>query len=70
MNKIITAKQAAAMVKDGCTLATMGFNGFGCPEDLIMTLAEHHEETGHPVMRSFEPGESWRWCYLDRRLAA
>ena len=49
MNKIITAKQAAAMVKDGCTLATMGFNGFGCPEDLIMTLAEHHEETGHPV---------------------
>ena len=30
----------------------------------------HHQETGHPVMRSFEPGESWRWCYLDRRLAS
>jgi len=29
----------------------------------------HHEATGHPVMRSFEPGEKWRWCYLDRRLA-
>lgn len=23
----------------------------------------HFEETGHPVMRSAEPGEVWRWCY-------
>jgi Isopeptidase T len=29
---------------------------------------EHHKEHGHPVMRSFEPGESWRWCYLDERI--
>ena len=28
----------------------------------------HHQETGHPVMRSFEPGEQWRWCYEDRRI--
>ena len=28
----------------------------------------HHLSTEHPVMRSAEPGESWRWCYLDRRL--
>ena len=21
--------------------------------------------TGHPVMRSIEPGEAWRWCYVD-----
>lgn len=25
----------------------------------------HFRETGHPVMRSAEPGESWRWCYVD-----
>ncbi|ATZ24534.1 UBP-type zinc finger domain-containing protein [Streptomyces lavendulae] len=25
----------------------------------------HHEATGHPVMRSFEQGESWRWCFVD-----
>ncbi len=25
----------------------------------------HYTETGHPVMRSFEPGEAWRWCYVD-----
>ena len=28
----------------------------------------HHAETGHPVMRSFEPGETWRWCYEDLRI--
>jgi hypothetical protein len=25
----------------------------------------HHAETGHAVMRSIEPGEAWRWCYVD-----
>ena len=25
----------------------------------------HYEETGHAVMRSFEPGEAWRWCFID-----
>jgi monovalent cation/hydrogen antiporter len=24
----------------------------------------HFHETAHPVIRSAEPGESWRWCYL------
>lgn len=28
----------------------------------------HNHATQHPVMRSFEPGESWRWCYVDRRI--
>ena len=26
---------------------------------------KHFHATQHPVVRSFEPGESWRWCYLD-----
>jgi uncharacterized UBP type Zn finger protein len=25
----------------------------------------HHRTAGHPVVRSFEPGEDWRWCYVD-----
>ncbi|HEX6946483.1 MAG TPA: UBP-type zinc finger domain-containing protein [Acidimicrobiia bacterium] len=25
----------------------------------------HHEEAGHPVVRSFEPGEDWWWCYPE-----
>jgi MFS family permease len=28
----------------------------------------HHEASGHPLVRSFEPGEDWYWCYPDRRL--
>ena len=26
----------------------------------------HFRATGHPVMRSIEPGENWKWCYIDR----
>jgi uncharacterized UBP type Zn finger protein len=25
----------------------------------------HFHATGHPVMRSAEPGEDWGWCYVD-----
>ena len=25
----------------------------------------HFRSTGHPVMRSVEPGESWGWCFID-----
>lgn len=25
----------------------------------------HFAATGHPVMTSAEPGEHWRWCFLD-----
>ncbi|RDI55560.1 sodium/proton antiporter (CPA1 family) [Nocardia mexicana] len=28
----------------------------------------HFRDTGHPVMRSVEPGEKWRWCYIDELL--
>ncbi len=28
----------------------------------------HAKQTGHPVMRSFAHGESWRWCYVDEQL--
>ena len=29
---------------------------------------KHFHRVGHPVMRSFEPGESWRWCFVDEAL--
>ena len=29
----------------------------------------HFRGTQHPVVRSFEPGESWRWCYSDEVVA-
>ena len=38
----------------------------GCCSSSAGNHAERHfQDTGHPVMRSFEPGEAWRWCYVD-----
>jgi CPA1 family monovalent cation:H+ antiporter len=28
----------------------------------------HFVATEHQVMRSVEPGEAWRWCYVDEQL--
>lgn len=39
-----------------------------CDSSLGLHAARHYQETGHPVMRSFEPGELWRWCYIDETL--
>jgi hypothetical protein len=25
----------------------------------------HFHDTRHPIMRSFEPGEEWGWCFED-----
>ncbi len=25
----------------------------------------HFHESGHPLVRSAEPGEDWWWCYVD-----
>jgi thioredoxin reductase (NADPH) len=25
----------------------------------------HFKSTNHPVVRSYEPGEEWAWCYID-----
>ncbi len=30
--------------------------------------SRHFTEREHPVMRSFEAGESWRWCFVDEVL--
>jgi CPA1 family monovalent cation:H+ antiporter len=38
----------------------------GCCDSSPYKHADRHfDETGHPVMRSFEPGEAWRWCFVD-----
>lgn len=27
---------------------------------------KHYHESRHPVIRSFEPGEAWRWCFIHQ----
>jgi hypothetical protein len=39
----------------------------GCSDDSRKRHATRHfRATRHPIMRSFEPGESWGWCYVDQ----
>ena len=26
---------------------------------------KHFKKTKHPIIRSFEPGEAWEYCYVD-----
>ena len=40
----------------------------GCCDDSKNKHAtKHHAATGHAVIQSFEPGESWMWCYEHER---
>ncbi len=38
----------------------------GCCDDSKNKHAtKHFGQTRHAIMKSFEPGETWRWCYVD-----
>jgi hypothetical protein len=39
-----------------------------CDSSRPRHAAAHHQLTGHPVVQSAEPGEHWRWCYVDELL--
>jgi len=42
----------------------------GCCDDSPNTHAtKHYHATKHPVIRSAQPGEDWRWCYVDEVMA-
>jgi hypothetical protein len=41
----------------------------GCCDSSPMRHARAHarpDASGHPIVQSFEPGEDWRWCYVDQ----
>ncbi len=41
----------------------------GCCDDSKNKHAtKHYHHVKHPVIRSFEPGEDWGWCYVDQAL--
>jgi uncharacterized UBP type Zn finger protein len=38
----------------------------GCCDNSVGKHATaHFHETGHPIIRSAQPGEDWSWCYVD-----
>ena len=41
-----------------------------CDSSKNKHATRHFQETGHPLARSIEPGETWVWCYGDGVVAA
>ena len=37
-----------------------------CDSSNSKHATKHFQATQHPIMRSAQPGQSWRWCYADR----
>ncbi len=46
---------------------TCGFVGC-CDSSPGRHATLHFQDSGHPVIRSFEIGEGWRWCFIDQQL--
>ena len=40
-----------------------------CDSSEFRHARAHFTETGHLLMRSIEPGEDWKWCYVDKTIA-
>jgi uncharacterized UBP type Zn finger protein len=39
-----------------------------CDNSKNKHATKHFHATGHPVIQSFEKGESWMWCYVDKMM--
>ena len=74
--RVVTARTPAGCeecLRDGTTWVhlrlclTCGHVGC-CDSSPQRHATGHYRETAHPVMRSIEPGEAWRWCFVDQLL--
>lgn len=39
-----------------------------CDNSAGKHATKHFHRTSHPIIRSYEPGESWGWCYVDELM--
>lgn len=37
-----------------------------CNQSKNKHASRHYKETSHPIIQSFQPGERWKYCYIDR----
>ena len=44
---------------------TCGYVGC-CDSSKNKHATKHSHDTTHPVVKSFEPGQDWMWCYVDK----
>ncbi len=64
------AQACPACVRDSSTWVQLRMcltcGSVGCCDTSVGRHAVgHFESTGHPVMRSIEPSDTWGWCYVD-----
>ena len=45
--------------------STCGYVGC-CDDSKNKHASQHFNKTNHPIVKSLEPGEGWRWCYIDQ----
>ena len=44
----------------------LGCGHVGCCDSSPSRHATAHaQSSGHPIMRSIQPGENWSWCFVD-----
>ena len=36
-----------------------------CDSSPGLHATAHHNETGHPMIETLQPGQDWVWCYVD-----
>lgn len=41
-----------------------------CDSSKNKHATKHFRATNHPVIKSFQPGENWRYCYLDEQMVS
>ena len=39
-----------------------------CDSSPAKHASAHYAASAHPVIRSLEPNESWRWCFVDEQI--
>jgi uncharacterized UBP type Zn finger protein len=39
-----------------------------CDSSKNKHATKHYHRTKHPVIQSFQPGENWKWCYVDELM--
>jgi CPA1 family monovalent cation:H+ antiporter len=80
-NHLAEAVETAPRTLDGCeeclaigsgwvhlrTCLTCGHVGC-CDSSPHRHASVHFRSTTHPVVRSAQPGERWRWCFVDEVL--
>jgi hypothetical protein len=37
-----------------------------CDSSIGKHATKHFHRAHHPIVKSFEPGENWGWCYIDK----